>query len=175
MGTGEGARPPLREIMNPMPSSQITHDQDAIVTEIEIAAPPERVFQALTDPAQLICWWSDDICKTSAWEMDARRNGKWRFEASDPSGKIVVNGISNFKAYGEITEFDPPRVLAYTWLGNWHDHPERPSTARWELSPTRTGTRVKVTHSGLADQPIARKDYAGGWPGLLELLRKYCA
>ena len=26
----------------------------------------------------------------------------------------------------------------------------------------------------LADQPVARKDYAGGWPGLLELLRKYC-
>jgi hypothetical protein len=34
-----------------MPSSQITPDQDAIVTEIEIAASPERVFQALT-----ACW-----------------------------------------------------------------------------------------------------------------------
>lgn len=100
--------------------------------------------------------------------------GKWRFEASDPSGKIVVNGVSASTAYGEITEFDPPRLLAYTWLGNWHDHPERPSAARWELSATKTGTRVKVTHSGLADQPVARQDYAGGWPGLLELLRKYC-
>ena len=45
---------------------------------------------------------------------------------------------------------------------------------RWELSATKTGTKVKVTHSGLADQPVARKDYAGGWPGLLELLRKFC-
>ena len=157
-----------------MPSAQITPDQDAIVGEVEIAAPPDRVFRAFTDPAQLIRWWSDDICKTSLWEMDARKGGKWRFEAGDPSGKIVVNGVTDFKAYGEITEFDPPRLLAYTWLGNWHDHPERPSTARWELSATKTGTRVKVTHSGLADQPVARKDYAGGWPGLLELLRKYC-
>jgi len=49
-----------------------------------------------------------------------------------------------------------------------------PSTARWELSATKTGTLVKVTHGGLADQPVARKDDAGGWPGLLELLRKYC-
>jgi len=23
---------------------------------------------------------------------------------------------------------------------------------------------LRVTHSGLADQPIARKDYGGGWP-----------
>jgi uncharacterized protein YndB with AHSA1/START domain len=106
--------------------------------------------------------------------MDARLGGKWRFEASDPSGKFSVNGVSRFTAYGEITEFDPPHVLAYTWLGNWHDHPERPSMARWELSATKSGTRVRVTHSGLSDQPIARKDYAGGWPGLLELLRKYC-
>ena len=89
-------------------------------------------------------------------------NGDTRL--NDPSGKIVVNGVRDFKAHGEITEFDPPRVLAYTWLGNWHEHPERPSTARWELSATRTGTRVKVTHSGLANEPIVRKDYAGGWP-----------
>jgi len=58
-------------------------------------------------------------------------------------------------------------VLAYSWRGNGHDHRGRPSTA------TRTGTLVKVTHGGLADQPVARKDDAGGWPGLLELLRKY--
>jgi uncharacterized protein YndB with AHSA1/START domain len=38
-------------------SIQITPDQDAIVAEIEIAAPPERVFQALTDPAQLMLWF----------------------------------------------------------------------------------------------------------------------
>jgi uncharacterized protein YndB with AHSA1/START domain len=159
--------------MTMTPISRITPDQDAIVTEIEIATPPERVFQALTDPAQLMRWWGAPPLGTF-WEMDARPGGKWRFEISDPSGKMGVNGVSTFKAHGEITEFDPLRVLAYTWLGNWHDHPERPSTARWELSATKTGTRVKITHSGLADQPIARKDFAGGWPGVLEMLRKHC-
>ena len=106
--------------------------------------------------------------------MDARPGGKWRYELADPSRKKVINGVRDFKAYGEITEFDPPRVLAYTWLGNWHEHPERPCTARWELSPTSNGTRVRVTHSGLANEPIVRKDYAGGWPGVLEKLRKHC-
>ena len=36
-----------------MPTPSITPDQDAVVTEIDIAAPPARVFQPLTDPARL--------------------------------------------------------------------------------------------------------------------------
>jgi uncharacterized protein YndB with AHSA1/START domain len=159
--------------MNKMPPLQVTAGEDAIIVEVEIAAPPERVFRALTDPAQLILWWTDDVCRSSLWQIDARKGGKWRFEASDSSGKTVVNGVSEFKAYGEITEFDPPRALAYTWLANWHDHPQQASLARWELSASEIGTRVKVTHSGLSGQPIARKDYAGGWPGLLVRFRKY--
>ena len=62
-----------------MPSSQITPDQDAIVTEIEIAAPPERVFQALTDPAQLMLWWAGTPQRgalgdgrASGWQMAIR-------------------------------------------------------------------------------------------------------
>ena len=34
----------------------VTTDQDAIVSEIYIAANPERVFQALVDPAQVVQW-----------------------------------------------------------------------------------------------------------------------
>jgi uncharacterized protein YndB with AHSA1/START domain len=97
--------------MTRMPSSEITPDQDAIVGEVEVAAPPDRVFLALTDPAQLIRWWGDDFCKTSVWEMDARLGGKWRLEASDPSGKIVVNGVRDFKA----TERSPSSILRMCW------------------------------------------------------------
>jgi hypothetical protein len=32
---------------------------------------------------------------------------------------------------------------------------------------------VKVTHSGLSNLPIARKDYSGGWPGVVEMLKKF--
>ena len=118
-------------------------------------------------------WWAASPAG-AIWEMDARLGGKWRYELAGPNRKAAVSGVGDFKAHGEITEFDPPRVLAYTWRGNWHEHPEQASTARWELSPTKTGTRVKVTHSGLANEPIVRKDYAGGWPGVLDKLRKHC-
>ena len=34
----------------------ITPNADELVNEIQIAAPRERVFQALTDPAQVVKW-----------------------------------------------------------------------------------------------------------------------
>jgi uncharacterized protein YndB with AHSA1/START domain len=41
-----------------MGTAFITPDQDAIISEIEINAPPERVFQALIDPKQVMQWWT---------------------------------------------------------------------------------------------------------------------
>jgi len=35
------------------------------------------------------------------------------------------------------------------------------------------GTHVKVTFSGLKNLPIARKDYSGGWPGVLKMLKEF--
>ncbi len=157
-----------------MSSAQIATDQDAIVIEIDVAAPPERVFTALTDPKQLMRWWgAEGPCQAKFWEMDARAGGRWRFEAADPSGKIVLNGVSDFKANGEILEYDPPHLLAYTWIANWHNQPGRKTLVRWELAPVGNGTRVKVTHSGLAEEPMARKDYSGGWPGVVEYLKQF--
>jgi hypothetical protein len=32
---------------------------------------------------------------------------------------------------------------------------------------------VTVTHSGLAEEPASRKDYSGGWVGVMENLKKF--
>ena len=155
-----------------MATVSVTPDQDAIVSEIEIAAPPERVFKALVDPAQMMQWWTSDQCKTEFFEMDARRGGKWRFGTSK-SGTLNVNGVSQFFCHGEVLEYDPPRVLAYTWIGNWHEDKSRVTIVRWELSPAGKGTKLKVTHGGLAQENVARKDYGSGWPGVLGALKAY--
>jgi uncharacterized protein YndB with AHSA1/START domain len=34
----------------------VTPNQDTVLAEVQIAAPPERVFQAITDPRQLLQW-----------------------------------------------------------------------------------------------------------------------
>jgi len=154
-----------------MPTAIVTPDSDAIVGEIHISAPPERVFQALSDPKQLMQWFTSPECPVKVWEMDARPGGRYRYETQ--KGAIVVNGVSEFECHGEILEVDPPRLLAYSWIANWHGDKSRRTVVRWELAREAGGTRVKVTHSGLAQEHIARKDYSGGWVGVLEQLKKF--
>jgi uncharacterized protein YndB with AHSA1/START domain len=154
-----------------MPTTKVTPDQDAVVSEIEIAAPAGRVFQALTNAGELTRWFTSPECPAKFWEMDARLGGRYRC-ATQP-GSIVVNGVSEFQCHGEILEYDPPRVLVYTWLANWHDDVAHRTIVRWELTPKSGGTHVKVTHSGLATMPVARKDYSGGWPGVVEMLKTF--
>jgi uncharacterized protein YndB with AHSA1/START domain len=85
----------------------------------------------------------------------------------------VVNGVSEFECHGEILECDPPRLLVYTWIANWHDSPGARTVVRWELTEKGSGTHVRVTHSGLTNLPVARKDYTGGWPEVVEMLKKF--
>jgi uncharacterized protein YndB with AHSA1/START domain len=154
-----------------MPEAIITPDLDTVVCEIEISAPPDRVFQALTESGQLQRWFGSPECPTKFWKMDARLGGHYGY--STERGTAVVNGVRAFECHGEIIEYDPPRVLAYTWLGNWHEDPALRTVVRWELTPASRGTHVKVTHSGLGPEPASRKDYGSGWPGVLDSLKKF--
>ena len=154
-----------------MTETLVTNIQDALVTAIEISAPLERVFQALTDPAQLKRWFTSPECPAKTWNMDPRLGG--RYDYSTEPGSFVVNGVREFECHGEIVEIDPPRLLVYTWIANWHDDKQRKTTVRWELEAHGSVTRVKVTHSGLAAETVAREDYRNGWPGVLESLKKF--
>jgi len=154
-----------------MATTVITDDQDAVVSEIEIAAPPDRVFQALTDASQLQRWFNNESCPVHLWEMDSRLGGLYHYRTE--KGTVVVNGVSEFECHGEIIEYNPPRALAYSWIANWHEDKTRRTVVRWELTPKSGGTKVKVTHSGLTDLPVSRKDYSGGWTGVVEQLKKF--
>jgi len=152
----------------------VTPDQDAVICEVQVAAPPERIFQALTSEDQLMRWWNGEggPCRVRKWEMDARLGGKWRCQIHDPSGKVMPDGSAEFDNHGEIVEFDPPRVLAYSWYAGFHAIPRHRSLVRWELIPKGNGTLVKMTHSALKDLP-GGTGYAEGWPGVLDWLQKF--
>lgn len=154
-----------------MSTTTITPNGDAVIGEIEIAAPPERVFQALTTGSELMRWFTNEACPARTWEFEPRVGGRYR--SITEKGTVVVNGITEFECHGEILECDPPRLLVYTWIANWHEDVSRLTTVRWELAPKAGGTRLKVTHSGLTHEPIARKDYSGGWVGVIENLKKF--
>jgi uncharacterized protein YndB with AHSA1/START domain len=103
---------------------------------------------------------------------DGRAVGR-QLQYATEKGSFAVNGVSEFQCHGEVVEFDPPRLLGYTWIANWHLDPQRKTLVRWELTPTAAGTHLRVTHSGLAPEPAARKDYSGGWQGVVEKLRHF--
>lgn len=165
-----------------MPGLKVAPKQEPVVCETEIAASPQRVFEALTDPKQLFAWWGQESSiELSVFEMDARPGGRWRFHCRPVAGadhgavgeQLRRNGAKQFEAHGEVLEYVPPKLLVWRWIANWHQHPTQPTIVRWELSPTANGTRVRVTHSVLEQEPIAHKDYGQGWAGVLSLLRSF--
>ena len=165
-----------------MTTAGATPEQDAVTCEIEIEAPPERVFQALTDPKQLFTWWGKEpSVELLVFEMDAQPGGRWRFRCKPLPGaehgvvgeQLRRNGAEEFEAYGEVLEYVPPRLLVWSWIANWHEHPTQPTVVRWELMPTAKGTHVRVTHSALRPEPTARKDYTAGWMGVVQLLKSF--
>jgi uncharacterized protein YndB with AHSA1/START domain len=68
--------------------------EDAVVEEVFINAPPERVFTALTDPKELLAWWGDPGAYwCTNWTLDLRVGGRWRCEgASQRGGAFHVEG-----------------------------------------------------------------------------------
>ncbi len=147
-----------------MATSRITPDNDVLISEIEIAAPPERVFQALIDPQQVLLWWGQaGMYRCTEFTADARPGGKWR-----SSGQGMDGG--SFNVFGEYLEVDPPRVLAYSWTASWTG--DAKTTVRWELEPTPRGTLVRIRHIGLASRPELAQSYRG-WPMILGWIRSY--
>lgn len=165
-----------------MSTTGLGPEQDAVTCETEIGAPPERVFEALTDPKQLFAWWGKEpSVELLLFEMDGRAGGKWRFRCRPAPGadhgevgeQLRSHGTQEFEAHGEILEYVPPRLLVWSWIANWHEHPTQPTVVRWDLTPIPNGTRVRVTHSALKNEPISRKDYGSGWLGVLRLLKTF--
>ena len=147
-----------------MPQSILTPDFNVITCEIDIAAPPARVFKAIADAEET----RRRAPVLSVYEMDPRVGGRWRLEM-----RQAYRGVDVVVHDGEILEFDPPRLLMYTWTANFHNDPKHKSIVRWELTPTKSGTHVKLTHSGLASEAESAKAYSGGWPGVLEELKNF--
>lgn len=151
-----------------MATATLTPNQDAVLAEIFIAAPPERVFQALTDPAQMPNWWGQQgLYRITEWKNDLRPGGKWS------SNGVSADGTT-FSVVGEYLEVDPPRRLVHTWIASYMGTLK--TTVYWDLQPQTvhglhpggpkkagTGTLVKLRHEGFAGAPEAAVNHGDGW------------
>lgn len=137
---------------------QVSSDGDVILTEIEIAASAEKVFQALIDPTQVLQWWGQaGVYRCTDFAADVRAGGKWHSAGIGPDG-------CPFQVRGRYLEVDPPRLLVHTWIASWTGDAE--TTVRWELEPQHQCTTLRLRHSGLSAHPGIGESYRG-WPRML--------
>ena len=162
-----------------MATVAITPDQNIITGEVFIAAPPERVFKAITDPAQMPQWWgARGLYSITEWKADLRVGGKWSSVGEGADG-------TPFRVDGEYMEIDPPRLLVHTWLCSWTAQPIT-TTVRWELEPKSvhglhpkgpqragTGTLVRIRQEGFAVSPIDATNHTEGWKRVMGWLAAY--
>jgi len=141
---------------------------DAIIQEVTVRAPAQRIFDALTDPKELLKWWHvEGKFQLIHAESDLRPGGNWLMQVASGCGPGGPSSIVR----GEYRIVEPPSLLIFTWIREGEDHPE--TLVRWDLEEKDGTTMVRVTHSGLnSDRLRARNN---GWPMIVKLLQTYIA
>jgi len=67
------------------------HDDQTLATERLLSAPPERVWLALADPAQLARWWGPAGFTNEVERCEFREGGDWHFTMVGPDGQRYWN------------------------------------------------------------------------------------
>jgi uncharacterized protein YndB with AHSA1/START domain len=128
-----------------------------LLATIDIAAPPERVFRAVTSE-ELTRWWGFRVTRYGG---DIRVGGAWRTEGVGANGKPFV-------VRGEFLEVERPHKLMQT-CRHWEPR-GMVTTLTWHLENITGGTRVIVHHEGFGDAQESCADHADGWEHILNQL-----
>jgi uncharacterized protein YndB with AHSA1/START domain len=137
----------------------------SIIATVEIAANPERVFQALMGPEVAKWWGADGHYRVTEWTADLRVGGTWMSKGKGADGK-------EFTVQGKILEFDPPHKVVKTWNYDWEEGAQE-TKLTYQLEAIEGGTRVKVQHTGFGSRKKACEDHANGWEQVLGWLVEY--
>lgn len=116
--------------------------------------PPDRVWKALTDPADLRQWFLTEA------QVDQRVGGT----------VDLVTTSSRVHATGRILAWNPPQLYEYEW--NVAASPLLPdgerTVVRWELAKAPGGTVLSLTHRNLTAKTA--RIYHRGVPSFLDRL-----
>jgi uncharacterized protein YndB with AHSA1/START domain len=137
---------------------------------IEIKAPPERVWRALTSAAELSAWFQVTI----EGEI-APGNEVWMTS--------VHPGHAGQRFRVRFVEMKPPERFAWQWHPGAVDpavdySKEAPTTVTFTLKPSGNGTQLTVTETGFDSISLTRRakvygDNSQGWTEVLVWLRQY--
>lgn len=143
---------------------------DRIEQQIEMQAPIERVWQALTDHEEFGQWFGVSLDGPFVPGRKTR-------------GRMTIEGLEHLPWEAEIVTLEKPNYFAYRW------HPyaidpdvdyskEEPTLVEFHLEETDSGTRLTVTESGFDRLPAHRMPEAmrkneGGWNFQLKNIKNH--
>jgi uncharacterized protein YndB with AHSA1/START domain len=123
-----------------------------VTVERDVPYPPEKIWRALTQP-HLIAEWlmQNDFLPATGHRFSFR--GDW--------GSVDC----------KVLEIEPHRTLSYSW-----DAMGLESVVTWTLTPTTTGTHLRMDQAGFKpDQTQAFMGAKAGWRNFLEKLEQIVA
>ena len=124
----------------------------SVVVERDIAFPAEKIWRALTQPHLIEEWLMKSDFKPTAGHA-------FRFTADWGGVDCKVEAV------------EPNKTLSYTW-----DAFGLESVVTWTLTPTSTGTRLRMEQAGFRpDQEQAYQGAQYAWPGYFTAMEKVLA
>ncbi|MGD9710847.1 MAG: SRPBCC domain-containing protein [Thermomicrobiales bacterium] len=141
---------------------------DVITREMTLDFPVERVWQAITDPAEVRQWFGDQ----SVYEL--REGGTGVHKWGDNAHRM------------RIVTLEPPHRYVYEWVVEQYDDESRPfdemqtTRVEYRLESIPQGTRLFLTESGFASHPRDKResnyaDNSEGWASELAKLPVFLA
>jgi uncharacterized protein YndB with AHSA1/START domain len=145
-------------------------DLSRIDRTIDIQAPPERVWRALTDIRELSAWFQVAI--------------EGSIEAGNEVWMTSVHpGHEGQRFRVRIVELTPPRRVVWQWhpgeVDPRVDYSREPrTTVTFTLEPAAGGTRLSVSETGFDEISLERRakvyrDDSQGWTEVLVWLRDH--
>jgi uncharacterized protein YndB with AHSA1/START domain len=128
----------------------------------DVAASPERVWAALTEPDQIAAYMQGSRVTTS-WEVGS---------------PITWDGEHDGKAYqdkGEVLAYDEPSTLSvthYSPMMGQPDEPENYHTLVYELTAQGDGTTLTLTQDGNESAEQAEQ-FSENWQQMLDGLKAH--
>jgi len=135
-----------------MTATSSTAETRSVVVERDISHPPEKIWRALTQP-HLIAEW--------LMKNDFQPVVGHGFKLSADWGSVDC----------QVQTVEPEKALSYTWAAYGLE-----SVVTWTLTPTSTGTRLRMEQEGFrTDQEQAYQGAKHGWKQFFAQLEQVLA
>lgn len=129
---------------------------DDRIYEVEVAAPPQKVWEALTEPHTVRRYYYGTSPRTT-WEVGSP------VEFVDDDGEAQLDGV--------VLAFEPPVRLAHTFIATWYGGRDDQGSLHWEVAATDAGSRVALAHRGARTASREGSETADGSWHIIDALK----